>query len=110
MVVILILVIFGIIIVPRLPAIKQWIRVSKCPKCGHWFCLELQSFYATDQVVGRDSKNSVIGGLFRFIGLDIIGSVKTKDQPFIREWGEAHYICRSCGKYVSVQNVRRDKR
>jgi hypothetical protein len=28
------------------------------------------------------------------------------DNPFIREWGEARYICRACGRHVSIMTYR----
>jgi hypothetical protein len=80
-----------------------------CPKCGKSDCLEYHGFVVTDKVVGHNRtrigggrRGSIMrGGFFSGLG-------RTRDEPFIREWGEDRYICRACGRKVAFQ-IRRDR-
>ena len=101
-IILIILVFLGIFLIPR---IINWTHTVHCPKCGKWFCLEYHSFVVTDKAVGHHRTRyggGRLGGIFW-------GRGYTKDVPFIREWGEARYICRACGRHVSIHNVKRDR-
>ena len=89
--------------------IINWAHTLRCPKCGGWFCLDYHSFVVTDKVVGHNKTRTGGGTFFRFLGISFLHRSRTRDDPFIREWGEARYICRACGRHVSIHNVRRDK-
>ena len=104
------LIIALVVVLALAPLLINWLQHSRCPKCGKWFCLEYHSFEVTDKVVGHNRtrfgggrRGGIMkGGLFW-------GSGHTRDDPFIREWGEARYICRSCGRKVAFKNVKRDR-
>ena len=103
----IILVILGISLIPR---IRNWKHKVHCPNCGKWFCLNLNNFVVTDKVVGYNRRNSGWGWLGSIIkGGFFFNRGGTREDPFIREWGEAHYTCRTCGGCVTLYNVRRDK-
>jgi hypothetical protein len=63
----------------------------------------------TDKVVGHNKTHHGGGHGVRFLGVSFAHRSQTHDEPFIREWGEARYICRSCGRHVSIYNVKRDR-
>ena len=91
------------------PHIINWTHTARCPKCGKWFCLEYHSFVVTDKVVGHN-RTRFGGGRRSGWRRGLFGSTgHTRDDPFIREWGEARYICRACGRHVSIHNVKRDR-
>jgi len=98
-----------VIILFLAPHIINWLRYSRCPKCGKWFCLEYHSFEVTDKVVGHHRTRTGGGSAFRLFGISLVHRSRTRDDPFIREWGEARYICRACGRHVSFYNVIRDR-
>ena len=102
----LIFVALGIFFVPLL---INWLRFSRCPKCGKWFCLEYHSFVVTDKVVGHHRTRYGGGRRSGWRGGFFGGTGHTRDDPFIREWGEARYICKACGCHVSFYNVKRDR-
>jgi hypothetical protein len=72
-------------------------------------CLEYHSFVVTDKVVGHNRTRYGGGRGFRFLGVTFSHHSQTYDEPFIREWGEARYICRACGRHISIHNVKRDR-
>jgi len=88
---------------------RNWLRTVHCPKCGKWFCLNYHSFVATDQVVSQNSTNFGGGSHAGWQGGDFWQMGRTNADPFIREWGEARYICRACGRRVALRNVKRDR-
>jgi DNA-directed RNA polymerase subunit RPC12/RpoP len=100
------LVLLGISLIPH---IINWVHTVHCPKCGKWFCLDFHSFVVTDKVVGHHRTRN--GGGYRngWRGGGFFDNSRTKDDPFIREWGEARYICRACGRHISIHNVKRDR-
>ena len=103
----IVIIIIGIVLIPR---IINWSHSARCPKCGKWFCLEYHSFVVTDKVVSQNTTRFGGGrrsGLLR--GGFFWGTGHTKADPFIREWGEARYICRECGRKVAIRNVKRDR-
>ena len=106
-IILIIVLIIGIFLIPH---IINWTLHNRCPKCGKWFTLDYHSFEVTDKVVGRNRTRFGGGrrsGLLRggFFG----GTGYTREDPFIREWGEARYICRACGRKVAIRNVKRDR-
>jgi len=105
-IVLIVLAVLGVFLVPR---IINWTHTVHCPKCGKWFCLEYHSFVVTDKVVGHHRTRFGGGRRGGWKGGFFWGSGQTLDSPFIREWGEARYICRACGRHVSVHNVIRDR-
>jgi len=106
----IIAVIIGAVLVLFLaPIIINRLRYSHCPKCGKWFCLEYHSFVVTDKVVGHNRTHTGGGNAFRLFGVSLLHRSHTRDDPFIREWGEARYICRACNRHVSFHNVKRDR-
>jgi hypothetical protein len=105
----LILIILAVVAIPLIPVIARWLKFNHCPKCGGWFCLEFHDFVVTDKVVGHNRNRYGSGQMFRFLGLRFLSHSQSFDQPFIREWGEARYICKKCGRHVSFYNVTRDR-
>ncbi|MCL2139478.1 MAG: hypothetical protein FWH41_08120 [Treponema sp.] len=107
---IILLIVLAILVIYLIPRIRKWARTKHCPNCGKWFCLNFQRFAVTDRVVGYNRKNSGWGHIGSLIkGGFFFNRGGTREDPFIREWGEAHYTCRSCGGTVTLYNVRRDK-
>ena len=107
---ILLLIILVVLGISLFPHIRNWKYKNHCPNCGKWFCLNLDNFVVTDKVVGYNRRNSgwgYLSGLFK--GGFLFGSGRTRDDPFIREWGEEHYTCRVCRGSVTLYNVKRDK-
>ena len=102
----IVLVILGIYLIPR---IINWTHTVHCPKCGKWFCLDYHSFVVTDKVVGHHRTRTGGGNAFKFLGISFFHRSHTRDDPFIREWGEARYICHACGRHISIHNVIRDR-
>jgi len=102
-------IIIAVIILFSVPHIINWLRFSHCPKCGKWFCLEYNSFEVTDKVVGHHRTRFGGGRRGGWKGGFFWGTRQTRDDPFIREWGEARYICKACGRHVSFHNVKRDR-
>jgi len=89
--------------------IRNWLRIARCPKCGKWFCLDYHSFVVTDKVVSQNSTNFGGGHLPGWQGGSFWNMGRTNADPFIREWGEARYICRACKRKVSFRNVKQDR-
>jgi DNA-directed RNA polymerase subunit RPC12/RpoP len=88
----------------------DWLKYSRCPKCGKWFHMEFHSFVnITDRVVGRSRTRYGGGRRAGWQGGGFGNVFRTDDDPFIREWGEARYICRACGRHVSFHNATRDR-
>jgi len=83
------LVVLGIFLTPH---IISWAHTVHCPKCGKWFCLEYHSFVVTDKTVGHHKTRTGGGNAFRLFGLAFLHRSYTRDDPFIREWGEARYL------------------
>ena len=104
-----ILVILALLVIFLAPRVINWLHTARCYKCGKWFCLEYHSFVVTDKVVGHHRSNSGWGRRAGWKGGIIWGFGRTKDDPFIREWGEARYICSACGRHISIHNVKRDR-
>jgi DNA-directed RNA polymerase subunit RPC12/RpoP len=99
-------VILGIFLVPR---IARWARTVHCPKCGKWFCLKFHSFVVTDSTMAQRTVRTLGGSIFEFLGLSFLGRMYTREDPYIREWGEARYICRACGRHISIRDTKRDR-
>jgi len=105
-IILIILVVIGIALAPH---IINWTHTVHCPKCGKWFCLEYHSFEVTDKVVGHNRNHFNFGRRGGWRGGPFWSAGRSKGDPFIREWGEARYICRACGRKVAVRNVKRDR-
>jgi ribosomal protein S27AE len=106
------LVVFSIIVagvVSLIPAIRNWVKTHRCPKCGTWFMLDLVRFDVTDKVTGHDSGGKHGGYLPGLRGGFGGGLSSTKDNPFIREFGKARYLCKKCGFHLTIE-THRDKR
>jgi hypothetical protein len=100
--------IWGIVIcvaLSLLPALLNWIKTVHCPKCGSWFTLQYVRFDVTDKVTGRDKNR--LGWRPGFRGGFSTGH--TSDQPFIREFGKARYLCTKCNLHLTIE-THRDKR
>jgi len=96
-----------------MPAVLRWVKTVRCPKCGKWHKLEYQGFDVNDKTVGHSSTRfgggvgGLAGGGLRAL---IFGHVsRTKADPFIREWGTAHFTCLECGCNIEI-DTRRDKK
>lgn len=101
-----VLAILGILLIPH---IINWTHTVHCPKCGKWFCLEYHSFVVTDKAIGHHRTRFGGGHRSGWKGGGFFNTGRTYDDPFIREWGEARYICRACGRHISIHNVKRDR-
>jgi len=98
--------IFGTSLVNRF---RNWLRKARCPKCSKWFCLDYHSFVVTDKVVSQNSNNFGTGHLPGWEGGSFWTMGHSNADPFIREWGEARYICRACKRRISIRNVKQDR-
>jgi hypothetical protein len=89
-----------------IPAILNWVKTVHCPKCGSWFTLEFVRFDVTDKTIAHNRRRD--GGGYRpgwrggFGG----GSSYTRDDPYIREWGKARYLCKKCGLHLTIETHR----
>jgi len=95
-----------------IPAVSRWVKTVRCPRCGKWFRLEYRGFDVRDKVVGHSSTSfgGGIGGLAGRLRAFIFGhATRTNADPFIREWGTAHFVCLECGCNVEL-DTRRDKK
>jgi predicted RNA-binding Zn-ribbon protein involved in translation (DUF1610 family) len=95
-----------------MPAVFRWARTVRCPKCGKWFNLDYRAFNVRDKVVGHSSTSfgGGIGGLFGRLRAFIFGhATRTNADPFIREWGTAHFACTNCGCSIEL-DTRRDRK
>ncbi|MDR1895296.1 MAG: hypothetical protein LBR10_00715, partial [Prevotellaceae bacterium] len=93
------------VLISLIPVIRNWIQTHHCPKCGAWFSLQFVRFDVTDKVTGRDKmRNGWHSGL-----RGGWGSTHTSDQPFIREFGKARYVCTKCNLHLTIE-THRDKR
>ncbi|MGN0740427.1 MAG: hypothetical protein ACI4LX_09690 [Treponema sp.] len=93
-----------------LPCILIWYKRNKCPKCGAWGTLSFVKEIIKDKAVGHDkNRYGSGGGRYRYGGLGGFHSSHTSDQPFIRYWVEERYICRKCGRHISIL-TRKDMR
>jgi DNA-directed RNA polymerase subunit RPC12/RpoP len=91
-----------------LPALLNWIKTVRCPKCGKWFCLEYQGFDVRDKTVGHSSTRYGGGLGNRFFARIFLHGSRTNADPFIREWGTADFLCRNCGCRILI-DTKRDK-
>jgi hypothetical protein len=98
----------AIFLVVVLPAFHDWRKTVRCPNCRTWFRLEYQGFEVRDKVVGHSSTR--VGGGFgnRLFAHFFGGMSRTKADPFIREWGTAHFMCKKCGCIIQI-DTKRDK-
>jgi hypothetical protein len=90
-------------------AIRNWVRTRHCPKCGTWFMLEFVHFDVTDKVTGHDSRQGHGGYMPGWKGGIDGGLSNTRDNPFIREFGKARYLCKKCGFHLTIE-THQDKR
>jgi ribosomal protein S27AE len=95
--------------VSLLPFILNWIKTVHCPKCGSWFTLEFVRFDVTDKVIGHDRTRHNGGYRTGWRGGFGGGTSHTRDNPFIREWGKARYLCKKCGLHLTIE-THRDRR
>jgi DNA-directed RNA polymerase subunit RPC12/RpoP len=96
-----------------LPSFFRFRKTVRCPKCRSWFKLEFQGFDVSDKVVGHSSSTfggGGVGGLLgRFAGFVFGHASRTNADPFIREWGTAHFVCAKCGCHIEI-DTRRDRK
>ena len=103
----------GIIIflVCAIPAWRRWVRTVRCPKCHKWHKLLYLGFEVRDKVVGHSSTRfggGAGGGIFRGIfGFLFANASRNNADPFIREWGTAHFRCELCNCRIEI-DTRRD--
>jgi ribosomal protein L32 len=102
-----------IILIIALPAFFRWRKTVRCPKCHKWK-LEFQGFAVSDKVVGHSSSTfgggGGAGGLLGRIAAFVFGHAsRTNADPFIREWGTAHFVCKKCGCHVEI-DTKRDRK
>jgi predicted RNA-binding Zn-ribbon protein involved in translation (DUF1610 family) len=97
----------GVVAVIR--GIANWVRTHHCPKCGAWFTLDFVRFDVTDKVTGHDSNQGHGGYTPGREGGYGGGMLKTRDNPFIREFGKARYLCKKCGFHLTIE-THQDKR
>lgn len=102
---------FGIVLaaIPLIPVILNWIKTVHCPQCGSWFCLEFVRFDVTDKTIGHDKTRYNSGYRPGWRGGFGGGTSHTSDNPFIREWGKARYLCKKCGLHLTLE-THRDRR
>jgi hypothetical protein len=95
-----------------LPPFLRLVKTLHCPKCRGWFCLDFTGFAVSDKVVGHSSTTfgGGIGGLLGRIAALVFGHAsRTNADPFIREWGTAHFHCAHCGCAIEI-DTRRDRK
>jgi ribosomal protein S27AE len=105
----IVLSIIAVVAVPLIPVIMNWVRTHHCPKCGTWFMLEFVRFDVTDKVTGHDRLRNNGGYRPGWRGGFGGGTSFTNDNPFIREFGKARYLCKKCGLHLTIE-THRDKR
>jgi hypothetical protein len=101
--------IFAVIV---MPAVLRWRKTVRCPKCRKWFKLEYRGFDVRDKAVGHSSTSfgGGMGGLAGRLAALIFGhATRTNADPFIREWGTAHFTCKKCGCNIEI-DTRRDRK
>jgi hypothetical protein len=101
-----------IFVITVMPSFVRWARTVRCPKCRKWFNLDYRAFTVRDKVVGHSSTSygGGIGGLLGRLRSFIFGhATRTNADPFIREWGTAHFTCTKCGCNIEL-DTRRDRK
>ena len=96
-------------IISLIPIIINWAKTNHCPKCGSWFTLQFVRFDVTDKVIGHDRRGNRGGYRSGWRGGFFGNSTTSRDQPFIREWGKARYLCTKCNLHLTIE-THRDKR
>jgi hypothetical protein len=96
----------AVFLIMALPAFLNWRKTVRCPRCRKWFRLKYQNFEVRDKVVGHSSTRygGGLGSRF-FVRLFLHGS-RTNADPFIREWGTAHFLCKNCGCQIFIDTKR----
>lgn len=99
-----------IILVPlalwAIPTILNWGKTVHCPKCGAWFTLTFVRFDVTDKTIARNKWRNSGGYRSGWKGGFFNGSSYTHDDPYIREWGKARYLCKKCGLHLTIETHR----
>lgn len=91
-----------------LPAVIRWVKTVRCPKCKKWFKLDFLGFVVRDKAVGHSSTSfgGGVGVLGRLRALVFGHATRTNADPFIREWGIAHFTCSKCGCKIEIDSKR----
>lgn len=99
-----------VIFLSLMPKVKNWIPHHHCKSCHAWFSLKFLSF-DTDTVVAGHDQSGLFGDLLKTLKiLGIFGGTSyIKDSPFLREFGTYHYLCKKCGKTLTITG-HRDRR
>jgi len=95
-----------------LDAFLRWLQTARCPRCKAWFALQFVRFdvdKSVKPVVGHDRRRHRGGYLPGWRGGLFGGLAHTTDEPFVREWGHARYLCRRCNLHLTVE-THRDRR
>jgi hypothetical protein len=96
-------------IIRLIQAIANWLKTARCSQCGVWFSLGFVRFDVTEKTIANNNRQSGIGYYPGFKGGLGGGTSYTNYDPFIREWGKAHYRCKKCGGYLTLE-THRDRR
>ena len=93
-----------------MPKIKTFISHHHCPHCHSWGKLKFHRFDSEYVVTGHD-QNGLFSGLFKSLRIfGLFGGINcSRDQPFLRLFGTAHYFCPKCHREVMIEE-HRDKR
>jgi len=92
--------------IPLIPLVLNWVKTAHCPKCGAWFTLEFVRFDVTDKTIAHDKTHYRSGYRPGWRGGFGGGTSHTRDNPFIREWGKARYLCKKCGLHLTIETSR----
>jgi hypothetical protein len=95
------------------PSFMRWVKTVRCPKCRKWFRLAYLGFDVRDKVTAHSSTRfggGAGGGIFRGIfGFLFANASRNNADPFIREWGTAHFRCEQCDCRIEIDS-RRDRK
>jgi hypothetical protein len=103
----------GIFVITAVSSFMRWVKTVHCPKCRKWFALAYLGFDVRDKVTGHSSTRfggGAGGGIFRGVfGFLFANASRTNADPFIREWGAAHFRCERCDCHIEIDS-RRDRK
>jgi hypothetical protein len=102
------LVIFIVILIVLIPRIRNWYIHHHCPRCHSWFTLHLDHFDVEHTIDGHD-KNGMNGGALPALrngGFPLGLLTRSRDRPFLKEFGKGRYLCSKCGLHYTIEESR----